>query len=262
MNVRGTFRDGIMKDLLDELDDRRIVHLGRGIAGRLDGDLFIELDVEVVFCHFLQRRFRALDQLGNQRRQFVGLDDHGIDGQTGLETDLVQSSQVRRIGQGDGEAVATAYQGHHLVVGHDPAVDGFLDDVFLVECVEVEQRVAESLGSECSDFPGGQPTGRHHLGHETATVRFGVGGDALGIGLPEATLLHQGARQPAQSRGVCGSHCINRAVERLCQAYPRDDALAAVVCKEGDWHDSPAIHPSVRGNLQAVRPRMTSRTKR
>ena len=155
MDVRGAFIDGIEKDLLDETDNGRVVHLDRAGIGtcRLVG--FVgQFEIQVVARQFIELGLRCLRESLNDRYQFAGFNHHRIDCQAGLETDLIQGAQVSWIGQGDGNAVAAFGQGNDLVGLHQLAVDGTRRKMAFFERIQVKQGIAERFCGKSGDVLG------------------------------------------------------------------------------------------------------------
>ena len=100
------------------------------------------------------------------------LDHHRVDGEPGLEADLVEDAQVGRVGQRQGEPVAAPAQGHHLMLDHQLAVDGVDGQVADVVGRQVHDRRTEGLAGEARQIAGAHQPALDQLDEEVV----GVGG--------------------------------------------------------------------------------------
>ena len=84
----------------------------------------------------------------------VFTNDDRVDSGACLEADLVQGSQVGRVGNGDSKAIPSLVQWNNPVRGNQFAINRCLRDVRIVVRAQVEYWVAEGVRGELGNFNG------------------------------------------------------------------------------------------------------------
>ena len=114
-----------------------------------------------------------LYRLAGDLLQLILFDDDRFNGQACLELDLVQRMEVRRIGDGNEQALATldegqdAMLGEQLVRDESDGVDVWLDSL------EVQERNAELLGGGNGDLAGVSEAGGNEMRNQIGVVFLG-----------------------------------------------------------------------------------------
>jgi hypothetical protein len=148
VDVRSAQVDRIQQDLVEELDDRRVLDLV-GLLGRsLLGFFLGEFDVGVVAGQVVERLLGALGQAREQVQQHIVRDDHRLHRRFALELDLVERLGVGRVRYGQRHAVAALGQRDDPLRLHQAGVDRAGRDRFHAVGRQVQHRVAEGLGAE------------------------------------------------------------------------------------------------------------------
>src|SRR5690606_26322706 len=112
------------------------------------------LEIEVVLVELRHRRVDGFDRALHARLELVLLDDDRLDAQRRLELDLVDRVQIRRIADGDVEALAALQIRQHAVLREELVVDEADDVEVRLDRVEIEQRDAELVRGGDGDLPG------------------------------------------------------------------------------------------------------------
>ncbi len=106
MDVRCAAADGVEQELLDVLDDRRILDVRGFLVREGRGCTVVEASLHLLeVARVLEVRPAGFRELGDGLHQLVVLDDDGFRNEVGLEPDFVQNLQVRRIGDRDEQLV-------------------------------------------------------------------------------------------------------------------------------------------------------------
>ena len=206
VDVRGAAADRIEHDLVDEAHDRRVFDV---IARDLGADFLIaaadfervELDA-VLVAEVGHRGVDLLHRLVEEFLQLVVFDHDRIDGQPGLELDLVDRVQVGRIGDPQEQALAALEQRQHAVLG-EQLVGDRLDGLEVhAQRRQVKQRHAVFGGSRVGDVAGGGGAGGDQLGDKAGALLFGGGERLVHAGLVDHAILNQALRQAAQAAAV------------------------------------------------------------
>ncbi len=129
-------RDRVGQELLDVLDDRRVLDV-RVVLDRRDcGRAVLEADLHVLEVgHVLERGAARLDEPAIAWPELVVLDDDRLGHEVGLEAHLLQRLQVGRIGDRDVQLVAALVERQHAARLRDLEVDQLLVDLVGVERV-------------------------------------------------------------------------------------------------------------------------------
>ena len=90
-------------------------------------------------------------ELLDDRRQFVFFDEDRFGVDPGVEFDLVERLQIRRVGYRDEQAHAAANQRQRVVLADQPLFDEVFGDRIEVERGQIDDRHAEFFGSRCGD---------------------------------------------------------------------------------------------------------------
>ncbi len=208
MDVGDALIDRVDQDLLDVLDDRRVLDLGAFLVER-DNAAFLEVELQVLHRgHLAQRRALRLDELGNGLRELVVLDHHRFDDEVRLEPDLLERLEVGGIRGRDVETVAALVQRQNPPRLRHLEIDQLLVDLIEIERGQVHQRHAERARAEGGDLRRGHPLALEELLDEGDARLLGLRLDRLGVVFRHQAVLRQRAREPAQiaSRGGLGGH--------------------------------------------------------
>ena len=198
MNVGRAIVDGVKQDLLDELDDRRIVNILRSrISNGLPRLFFTEIEIDVVVSNGPQHIFWCFRDLGHQRHEFAVVDDDRINRQPGLETDFIQRPQVGGVSNGNGQAVAALVERHYAVRSDQLTVDRILGNQVGIECIQIQQGIAKGFRRKNGNLAGTRLVCRNDL-----IDQRNFGGQRLlhqffRLGLLEPPGLDQSARETA-----------------------------------------------------------------
>ena len=149
VDVRCAGLDGVEQHLVDESDDRRVVggarHVRFVVVVLLEG-LHVEV-VEVGLAGIEERLFLLGEELIDEGRELVFLDQDRLGVHARVELDLVERLQVRRIGDGDEETHAALHERQRVVLADQLLLDDVLWNRLEIEGCEVEERYAEFLRS-------------------------------------------------------------------------------------------------------------------
>jgi hypothetical protein len=219
VDVGGALVDRVDQHLLDELDDRGVIDLVRLVLVALlrRAVLLQHVHVEGFAGELLERVGGRFGQGVDDALELVGLGDHEVELHAGLEADLVERAQVRRVGGGERDAVLALGERGDLVLGEQLAVDRLAREHRGVEGGDVEQRIAEGLGGEARHRRAVHQAAIGHLEHEGVGAVARVRGAGEGVGLLQMTVLDQRPGNPLRvglvvaampcSRSRCGRCC-------------------------------------------------------
>jgi hypothetical protein len=151
----------------------------------------------IVVAEARHLRVGLLDGTVDRFLQLVVLDHHGFDAEAGRELDFIDGVEVRRIRHGQEQALATAEDRQHAVLGQQLVRDE-LDDVGVgVRRVEVEKGHAELVGGGDGDVARIGGTARDEL-RDDARLFLARGVERLEHGgLFDDAVMHEPLRQTA-----------------------------------------------------------------
>jgi hypothetical protein len=141
------------------------------------------------------------------------LDHDDVDGQLGLELDLVEGLEIGRVRHGHREPVAALAQGQDPQRSDQLLVDDIGRQLIVVDCREIADRMAERVGREARNLRRCEAGGLRR-GHQFI--------DEMGVGLcclarqrlravrAKLSLLHERPRQTGQGAGGGGRTCSLR----------------------------------------------------
>ena len=132
------------------------------------------------------------------------LGDDDVEGELGLELDLVERLEVGRVRDRDRQPVAALAQRQHAQRGDELLVDDVLGKLVDVERGEVDQRMAERVGREARDLPmaaGDRIAEFGQLVDEARVALRGLARDRFGAIRAQLAMLDQRARQAGEGTG-------------------------------------------------------------
>ncbi len=181
VDVGGALLDGVEQDEVHQLHDRcfpgallQVDHVAVALVVVDDRDLRVVEALHEVLVRGPLLGVVALDGLLDGR---LG-GDHRLDVVAGVELDVVDGEDVRRIAHGDDERAAGAVHRHHLVLLGDGLGDE-LDDLGVdVEVLQVDGGHAVLLGEEAGEVALGDGALLHQQG---ADARAGLALLLLGL---------------------------------------------------------------------------------
>ena len=206
VNIRRAPPDGIQHDLVDEANDRRILYV---VAAYLVVALvFTAGDLERIEIHVrfvIEGRHLVVDlleRLIDRLLQLIVFNDDRFDSQTGLELDLINGVQIRRVGNREEQPLTAPKEGQHSVARQQLVRNQANRVKVQVYGVEIEQGHAKLVRRSDCDIACLGGAVRHQLGDDAA-LALACGIDGIQHGrLFDHPILDQPLRQAPEAPAI------------------------------------------------------------
>ena len=168
----------------------------------------LEVEVVVAARHGRHLRVDLLDRFLHGALELVVLDHHRLDGEAGLELDLVDGVQDGRVGDADVQALPALDERQHAVLRQQLVADQADRIEVGRDRVEVQDRHAEFLRRGNRDVARGGHVVRDEPAHEVGLALAGARDSVEHRCLVDEAVEHESLRQAGQDgpdrSGGCG----------------------------------------------------------